>query len=44
MTGAEAQGSAAAFDIGGVERIGADLRVILAPREPMQPNAAAKGT
>lgn len=41
MTGAEARGSAAAFDIGGVERIGADLRVILAPRAPALPGAAA---
>ena len=41
MTGAEARGSAAAFDISGVERIGADLRLILAPRAPRQPGAAA---
>jgi diaminohydroxyphosphoribosylaminopyrimidine deaminase/5-amino-6-(5-phosphoribosylamino)uracil reductase len=39
MTGAEAQGSAAAFDICGVERIGPDLRVILAPRAPGPPGA-----
>jgi diaminohydroxyphosphoribosylaminopyrimidine deaminase / 5-amino-6-(5-phosphoribosylamino)uracil reductase len=44
MTGAEAEGSAAAFDIGSVERIGADLRLILTPRASGQPGAASGGT
>jgi diaminohydroxyphosphoribosylaminopyrimidine deaminase/5-amino-6-(5-phosphoribosylamino)uracil reductase len=44
LTGAEAQRSAAAFDIGSVERIGADLRLILTPRASGQPGAALGGT
>jgi diaminohydroxyphosphoribosylaminopyrimidine deaminase / 5-amino-6-(5-phosphoribosylamino)uracil reductase len=44
LNGAQAQGPAAAFDIGSAVRIGADLRVILTPREPRQPGAAAGGT
>jgi diaminohydroxyphosphoribosylaminopyrimidine deaminase / 5-amino-6-(5-phosphoribosylamino)uracil reductase len=44
MTGAEAQESAAAFDIASVERIGADLRLILTPRASGQPGAASGGT
>jgi diaminohydroxyphosphoribosylaminopyrimidine deaminase / 5-amino-6-(5-phosphoribosylamino)uracil reductase len=43
MTGAEARESAAAFDIGSVERIGADLRLILTPRAPGQSGAAPGG-
>jgi diaminohydroxyphosphoribosylaminopyrimidine deaminase / 5-amino-6-(5-phosphoribosylamino)uracil reductase len=42
MTGAEARESAAAFDIGSVERIGADLRLILTPRAS-GPSGAAPG-
>ena len=42
LTGAEAR--AAAFEIGSVERIGPDLRVILTPRAAEQPQAAAGGT
>ncbi len=44
LTGAEAQESAAAFDIADVERIGADLRLILTPRASGQPGAALGGT
>ena len=44
LTGAEAQESAAAFDIGSIERIGADLRLILTPRAPGQSGAAPSGT
>jgi diaminohydroxyphosphoribosylaminopyrimidine deaminase / 5-amino-6-(5-phosphoribosylamino)uracil reductase len=44
VTGAEAQESAAAFDIASVERIGADLRLILTPRASGQPGAASGGT
>ena len=44
MTGAEARGSGAAFDIGSVERIGADLRLILTPRASGRPGTATGGT
>jgi diaminohydroxyphosphoribosylaminopyrimidine deaminase / 5-amino-6-(5-phosphoribosylamino)uracil reductase len=44
MTGVEAQGSAAAFDIRSVERIGADLRMILTPRASGQRGTGAGGT
>jgi diaminohydroxyphosphoribosylaminopyrimidine deaminase/5-amino-6-(5-phosphoribosylamino)uracil reductase len=44
LTGAEAQESAAAFDIADVERIGADLRLILTPRASGQSGAAPGGT
>jgi diaminohydroxyphosphoribosylaminopyrimidine deaminase / 5-amino-6-(5-phosphoribosylamino)uracil reductase len=44
MTGVEAQGPAAAFDIGSVERIGADLRMTLTPRASGQPGTGAGGT
>jgi diaminohydroxyphosphoribosylaminopyrimidine deaminase/5-amino-6-(5-phosphoribosylamino)uracil reductase len=44
MTGAQAQESRASFDIGSVERIGADLRLILTPRLSGQPGAAPGGT
>jgi diaminohydroxyphosphoribosylaminopyrimidine deaminase / 5-amino-6-(5-phosphoribosylamino)uracil reductase len=43
LTGAEV-GAAAAFEIGSVERIGEDLRVILTPRAMGQPHAARGGT
>jgi diaminohydroxyphosphoribosylaminopyrimidine deaminase/5-amino-6-(5-phosphoribosylamino)uracil reductase len=44
LTGAEVQEAAAAFDIGSVERIGADLRLILTPRVSGQPGVASSGT
>jgi diaminohydroxyphosphoribosylaminopyrimidine deaminase/5-amino-6-(5-phosphoribosylamino)uracil reductase len=44
MTGTEARESGATFDIGSVERIGADLRLILTPRVSGQPGAAPGGT
>jgi diaminohydroxyphosphoribosylaminopyrimidine deaminase/5-amino-6-(5-phosphoribosylamino)uracil reductase len=44
LTGAEARGSAAAFDIRSVERIDADLRLILTPRASGQSGAAPGGT
>jgi diaminohydroxyphosphoribosylaminopyrimidine deaminase/5-amino-6-(5-phosphoribosylamino)uracil reductase len=43
MTGAEARGSGAGFDIGSLERIGADLRLMLTPRASGQPGSAAEG-
>jgi diaminohydroxyphosphoribosylaminopyrimidine deaminase/5-amino-6-(5-phosphoribosylamino)uracil reductase len=44
MTGTEARGLAANFDIGSVERIGADLRLILTPRASERSDGPSGGT